>query len=99
MEHLTKGLEGDPHVAYTGGGSEESRQASSCIAVAETLQRAGIGREPDVRPGSVVAWAGVRIFSETGRIEEVARRLGMRSLDRAARFIGWDWAGGVGFEA
>ena len=89
-------LESDPSVAYGGDGSEESRQVSSCIAIAETLRRAGIGAEPDVRPGSVVAWAGCRVFSETGRIEEVARRLGMRSLDRAAKFIGWDWAGDKG---
>jgi integrase/recombinase XerC len=82
----------DPAVAYEGRGSEESAQASSCIAIAETLMRAGIGREPDVRPGSVVAWAGRRIFEETASIEEVARRLGIRSLDRAARFIGWGWA-------
>ena len=65
---------------------------SSCIAIAETLMRAGIGREPDGRPGSVVAWAGRRVFEESGSIEEVARRLGIRSLDRAARFIGWGWA-------
>jgi site-specific recombinase XerC len=82
----------DPAVAYEGRGSEESAQASSCIAIAETLMRAGIGREPDVRPGSVVAWAGRRIFEETGSIEEVACRLGIRSLDRAASFIGWGWA-------
>jgi integrase/recombinase XerC len=82
----------DPAVAYEGRGSEESAQASSCIAIAETLMRAGIGREPDVRPGSVVAWVGQRIFEETASIEEVARRLGIRSLDRAARFIGWGWA-------
>jgi integrase/recombinase XerC len=82
----------DPAVAYEGRGSEESAQASSCIAIAETLMRAGIGREPDVRPGSVVSWAGRRVFEETGSIEEVARRLGIRSLDRAARFIGWGWA-------
>ena len=60
--------------------------------MAERLMRAGIEREPDVRPGSVVAWAGRRIFEETGSIEEVARRLGIRSLDRAARLIGWGWA-------
>jgi integrase len=84
-------LTNDPAVAYEGSGSEESGQVSSCIAIAETLRRAGIGREPDVRPGSVVAWAGRKGFEETGSIEEVARRLGMRSLDRAARFIGWGW--------
>jgi site-specific recombinase XerC len=84
-------LTDDPAVAYEGSGSEESRQVSSCIAIAETLTRAGIGREPDVRPGSVVAWAGRKVFEETGSIEEVACRLGIRSLDRAARFIGWGW--------
>jgi len=76
---------------YRGNGSEESRQAASCIAITETLERAGLSREPDVRPLSIVAWAGRRILSETGRIDEVARRTGMRSLDRAARLIGWDW--------
>jgi hypothetical protein len=47
--------------------------------------------EPDVRPASVAAWAGRRILAETGRIDEVARRLGMVSLDRTARFIAFDW--------
>ena len=88
---LNDELTDDPAVVYEGSGSEESGQVSSCISVAETLTRAGIGKEPDVRPGSVVAWAGRRVFEETGSIEEVARRLGMRSLDRAARFIGWGW--------
>lgn len=76
---------------YNGKGTAESKQSASCIAIAETLVRAGLGSEPDVRPGSVVAWAGQRIFEQTGRIEEVARRLGIRSLDRAARFIDFDW--------
>ena len=89
---LNNVLTDDPAVAYEGRGSGESGQVSSCIAIAETLTRAGIGKEPDVRPGSVVAWAGRKVFEETGSIEEVARQLGMRSLDRAARFIGCGWA-------
>lgn len=76
---------------YTGKGTPEAKQSASCIAIAETFARAGLGSEPDVRPGSVVAWAGARILEQTGRIEEVARRLGIRSLDRAARFIDFDW--------
>lgn len=76
---------------YTGEGTPEAKQSASCIAIAETLARAGLGTEPDVRPGSVVAWAGVRIIEQNGRIEEVARQLGIRSLDRAARFIDFDW--------
>ena len=40
---------------------------------------------------SVAAWAGSRVFRETGRIDAVAHALGMRNLDRAAALIGWDW--------
>ncbi len=76
---------------YRGDGSAASRQASACMVIGEVLTRAGLAGEPDVRPLSVAAWAGRTIFDETGRIDEVARRLGMRSLDRAARLIGFDW--------
>jgi hypothetical protein len=78
-------------VIYEGTGSPESRQASSCQAIGETLRRAGLGDEPDVRPLSVAAWAGARVFAENGRIEDVARALGVRSLDGAAGLIGFDW--------
>lgn len=66
-------------------------QASISGAVGAILQRAGLHQESDVRPRSVTAWAGQRVFDETGRIEDVARRLGLRSLDRAAALIGWEW--------
>ncbi|MDP1821431.1 MAG: hypothetical protein Q8K58_16250 [Acidimicrobiales bacterium] len=58
----------------------------------DVLRRAGLCGEPDVRPASIAGRAGMQILEESGRIEEVARRLGMRSLDRAARFIGWTWS-------
>jgi hypothetical protein len=61
---------------YQGDGSAESRQASSCQAIAETLRRAGLAGEPDVRPVSVAAWAGATAFAETGRIEAAARVMG-----------------------
>ncbi|MPZ68288.1 MAG: hypothetical protein GEU71_02020 [Actinobacteria bacterium] len=88
-----EGLRKDDLLVYEGNGSEQSRQASSCIAISQTLMDSGLDREQDVRPGSVVAWAGNKIFEETGSIDAVARRLGVRSLDRAAGVIGWDWAG------
>jgi len=78
----------DQPVIYEGNGSDKSRQAASCIAVSDCMTRAGLGRDPAVRPVSVAAWAGRQVFDETGRIDEVAARLGMRSLDRAARLIG-----------
>ena len=78
-------------VVYEGDGSAESRQASCCVAISDTLRRAGLAREPDVRPVSIAAWAGQKVFESTGRIEVAAKALGVRSLDRAARLIGWDW--------
>jgi len=96
LERRMRGLSADsgedPLVVYEGCGSEQSKQASSCIAISETLVRAGLAGEPDVRPASVAGWAGRRVFEESARIEEVAVRLGVRSLDRAARLIGWEWA-------
>jgi integrase len=85
-----------PLVIYSGDGSAESRQASSCQAIHETLLRAGLSGEPDVRPISVAAWAGRDAFDRTGRIDDVARMLGVRSLDRAAAIIGWDWSADEG---
>lgn len=79
-------------VAYQGAGRPESGQASVSGALGDVLRRAGLAKEPDVRPRSVTAWVGNQVFEETRRIEEVARRLGLRSLDRAAALIGWwDW--------
>lgn len=85
------GAGGDSPLVYQGNSSLHSAQASSCIAIKDTLVRAGFDRESDVRPHSVVGWAGSRIFEETGCIGEVARRLGMRSLDGAAKVIDWQW--------
>ncbi len=81
-------------VVYTADGSAKSRQAASCIAVSMTLARAGLGNDPSVRPVSVAGWAGRKVMERTGRLEDVATALGMRSLDRAARLIGHDWSAG-----
>jgi site-specific recombinase XerC len=78
-------------IVYEGDGSGHSRQASCCVAIADTLRRAGLAGEADVRPVSIAAWAGKKIFDETGQIQAAATALGVRSLDRAARLIGWDW--------
>jgi integrase len=86
-------LDGDlsSPVVYAGASGPRSGQVSACLAIDDVLRRAGLSTEPDVRPSSIAAWAGRRILTETNRIELVARRLGMRSLDRTARFIAWDW--------
>jgi hypothetical protein len=38
-----------------------------------------------------VAWRGAAALAEGSSIDEVARMLGIRSLDAAASFIAWDW--------
>jgi integrase len=85
----------DPEAPIVYGGSKRGdahRQAASCVAIGDVLRKAGLHGEPDVRPISVAAWAGQQILTRTGRIDEVARRLGIRSLDRTARLIAWNWS-------
>jgi len=59
--------------------------------VASTLRRAGFAQTPGVRPNSIPAWRGAKELAAGASIDEVALLLGMRSLDRAATFIGFDW--------
>jgi len=61
------------------------------MAVIEVLRNAGIHGEPDVRPASVVSWAGARLHQRGASIDQVARALGVRSSDRAAEMIGYEW--------
>ncbi|MES9509147.1 hypothetical protein ABWJ92_22475 [Streptomyces sp. NPDC000609] len=71
--------------------SDAALQARSCVALSDLLRRIGLGSDPLVKPASVTAKAAVEAFEVTGRIEEAARRLGLRSLDRAAAVVGYDW--------
>ncbi len=70
------------------GGSATS---SASIAISATLRRAGLHGDPGIRPGSVAAWAGAAALGSGQPIDAVARMLGIRSLDRAAAFVGMGW--------
>lgn len=83
----------DGGLVYRGSGGENSGQVAVSLAITQIFTRAGLATDPGVRPMSITAWAGRRILAETGRIDEVARRLGIRSLDRAARLIDFEWSG------
>jgi integrase len=89
LRTLTRNSRGT-FLAHEGAGSPQSRQASACRAITDVLARAGLGGDPDVRPLSIPAWVGAKLRAEGDPIEEIARRLGMRSLDRTARLIGLD---------
>lgn len=98
-EHLPEAADPDVPLVYSGETARLGGLVSANAAISQVLQRAGLGDEPDVRPSSVVAWAGVKVLDRTGRIECVAEALGLKSLDSAASFIGWDWKtdpGGAG---
>ncbi|MER6503300.1 hypothetical protein ABT218_29075 [Streptomyces sp. NPDC001455] len=77
-------------------GSDAFLQARACVALSDLLKRIGLGDEEDVKPSSVTASAAVAEFERTGHIEDAARLLGLRSLDRAAAVIGYTWAGQAG---
>ncbi len=82
----------DRSLTYEGKGSAVSMQASSSMAIARILNEAGLRGDLSVKPESVRAWAGHRIWVETGRIESAATALGCRSLDTTARIVGYQWA-------
>ncbi|MBX7473488.1 hypothetical protein [Streptomyces sp. NPDC056132] len=71
---------------------DEQLQARACVALSDLIRRVGLGGDPRVKPASLTAYAAVRIFEGNGKIEDVARGLGLRSLDRAADLIDYVWA-------
>lgn len=82
-------LDGDParglvHAGVAGG---LSGRVSSCNAVRTVLYRAGLAAEPDIKPASLRAWAGTRVWSETHDVRAVRDALGVGTLDTAARII------------
>lgn len=80
-------------LTYRGSGTpgEAVAQAAVCNAVGAVLSLAGLADQPDVRPASVRSWAGRRLYDAGMPIEDVARRLGDRSLDGAATDIALAW--------
>jgi integrase len=93
IERRVRALSGEPdrYLVCPAARQGRSGTASSSIAISSVLRRAGLHREPDVRPGSVVAWAGATALAGGASINEVALLLGVRSLDRAAALIGFEW--------
>ncbi|RPF41120.1 integrase/recombinase XerC [Streptomyces sp. Ag109_G2-6] len=71
--------------------NDAALQSRVCVALRDLLRKVGLDGEAEVTPASVTARAAVEAFEATGRIEESARRLGVRSLDRAAAVVGYDW--------
>lgn len=81
----------DASLVYGGSKGGKSGHAASSGAIRQVLVLAGLSREPGITAASLARWRGQKVFDETGRIEEAAQALGLRSLDRAAEAIGWSW--------
>jgi len=80
----------EPLVIWKFKTPKEPRAATS-MAVLEVLRDAGIAAERDVRPRSVVAWAGAKALASGATIDQVALMLGCRSLDQAAEICAFNW--------
>jgi hypothetical protein len=89
VEHRIAALRSsDPAVlAYEGRRPAHSQQAAVSATLRRVLNRAGLALDKTVRPSSVRAWAGLRVYHQTQDIQEVALRLGLHSLDDARRTI------------
>jgi integrase/recombinase XerC len=78
-------------LAYEGSGDEATRQSSIATGLRSILNRAGLGQDEAIEPGSFRAWFARQVWSETHDYAQVARALGCRSLDVAAHVVGHDW--------
>lgn len=85
-------LDGDETLAYDGNSVlPEGQQAAMCRHIERTFQNVGLDTDPSIRPASVRLWRAQVEFERGLRIEDIARLLGSRSLDRTAIQVGYDW--------
>lgn len=77
-------------VAYDGADPVRAGRISVAANIRSTFKRAGISG-PGVAVESVTLSAGARVLATTGRIDRAAAMLGLRSLDRTAQLLGFDW--------
>lgn len=76
---------------YRGGKFQKNPAAATTNLIDKTLKAAGVKDSRYVRVASITEALALRIFAETGRLEAVATRLGMFSLDRVAEMVQHDW--------
>jgi integrase/recombinase XerC len=74
-----------------GGEGATGRRSTMAGTVRRIYTQAGLDRESDVTTESVRAWLGRSMREQGEPIERVARRLGMRSVDRTFLLVGEDW--------
>lgn len=95
VERLARRIDlvGDPALPLIYGAQRNDKSGTATCGgiLNEVIAAAGLGEDPLLKPQSLLAWAGRKVFEESGDIILVATTLGVRSLDAAARIIGEDW--------
>jgi site-specific recombinase XerC len=81
---------GSLSLTYAGTVGGASAGAASAQLMQRVLEAAGLQGEPNVRPGSIPAALGRRVWHRTGDLRLVAHALGCRTTDAAARQIDID---------
>lgn len=94
VRRLHTELEPHPGDAVTHRGrspvGSHAGQATTSNVLARLLADAGV-RDDDTKPTSLRLWAARAALDRGSRIEEVARQLGVTSLDAAAEAVGYSW--------
>lgn len=93
------GTAGDPWLVYLprpGKPSADRQGSAGGMIILRLLKFARVHQPGVTRAESLREWLAAQVFTETGSLEEVARRLGMSSLDAAAHLVGHDWLAPTG---
>lgn len=74
-----------------GSGTKNQRSAATSDLLTDLMRRAGVYTPGLTRVESIREYVASVVFARTGRVEAVAARLGMSSLDAAAHLVDYDW--------
>lgn len=74
--------------------TKDRQGAAGGTLILRLMKFARVHQPGVTRAESIREWYAAKVFAETGSIAEVARRLGMSSLDAAAHLVGYDWLSG-----
>ena len=87
-----KGIPSDLRLLYKGRADADTANltATASNAIIRILGRAHL-RRPGIRPSSITEYVAVRTYREAGRLEAVAARPGLYSLDATADLLGLEW--------
>lgn len=86
-----KGARGLVYTPRSADPPHHIRHGAGSRAISEVIRLAGLSREPGFRPLSLQQYVAEQVWEQTGRLESVAARLGLTSLDAVADLLDVDW--------